>query len=249
MYLTKESVDRFNKLFVLSHDDIKQLTAKTNTIGKLIFMYDIKSHLIMLPTVLSQIIEEYCGQIILNYVLRYPYISEIKVRQIILSIESSTFKFIHDIECGSYDLTCTYIDTSIKIRCPNIHTKRSGGLDMNHDTHFLSVSHNDNIRSSHSLQDSEFNFGLFFDHITKTRHIFRKRWRNNNIFVNKKTKSKSKSIIRDESKKVICITHPNGDIIRVNIINKHNLYACIHIHELIFNLLRCAQQHFALKIK
>jgi hypothetical protein len=249
MYITKESINRFNAMFVLSQNDIKQLTDETFIQGEFVIMYDVKSYLIMLPKVLSQIIEDYCEHIIINYTFRYPLIYGTNVIQIILSISSDEFKFNHDIECGSYDLknnlTYTYTDINTKIRCPNIYNKR---LSHYKARQFLkeyvhssySFSYNDNIQSNSQLQESQFDFGLLLDHIANTKKSFWKRWFSKSTFVDTKTDV----LIYNKSDNIMCIKFPSGEVIEINIINQYNLDMCIQINKMIFDLLRSVQLYF-----
>jgi hypothetical protein len=250
MQIKKDSIDKFISHFILSQDDIKQLRNHTIKQGQLVIMYNVINQLTMFPKVLSHIIEEYCADYI-DYTLKYPLIPGINVRRIILSINCDEYKFNHDIYCGTYDManetSRAYIDTSLRIRCPHIHTKRSLHKDiisfMGSYTSVHSDSYNDNILSRGILLDSQFDFGLLLDHIANTKKSFWKRWFSKSTFVNTKTDV----LIYNKSDNIMRIKFPSGEVIEINIINQYNLDMCIQINKMIFDLLQRAQLKYPAK--
>lgn len=249
MYVVKDSVEKFSKQFMLSRDDIKQLTNGTTKTGNLVITYNVSSYL-TLPTVLSHIIEEYCVDNI-EYTLRYPLIQMINVRKIILSINSNEYKFNHDIDCGVYDLESNlpniYVDYGLKILCPRMYTKSLVQTKTSYIGCTLlinSKSYNDNIKSSLPLQNSDFNFGSLFDHIINTTESLSEQLISEFKFVNTETKS----TIHSESNS-INVTRPDGAVIKIDIIDQDKLNVCINIHKELFDLLRDIQSQNCLTLK
>lgn len=252
MYITRDSINKFVTQFMLSYDNVQLLTDETVYHGDFMITRDITSYLIpIFPKVLINIIQEYFVDRI-DYTLRYPYFHGYDIRRIILSISSDDYQFNHDICCGIYDMSAhpsrIYIDTSLRILCPHKHVERSTGTELisftNRHVHIRSNSYNNNIKSDSPLRNTKFDFGVLLDHIVNTKKPFWKRWFSKPIFVSKNAVTEYDSAIYNVSDIIMYITHSDGEVIVVSIINKHNLNMCIDIHKNIFDLLKNIQQTY-----
>jgi hypothetical protein len=248
MLITKESIDRFAKQFILPRHIIDQFTPNTIQYGTFEIVRDINIiDLIvpMLPKVIFHIINDYYDndRITLNYELTYPYYYDGFI-PIMLSINCDEYKFNHDICIGRYNMCNdpdrTYVDMIPVMLCPHIHTSRISNKDIvwvrNHFKHIRSKSYNDNIMSNVPSENIyRFNFISLFEHIVNAIKP---------IFVSEDYMKKCKSTIRNISDKVIRITHPDGKTIDITIINENNLNVCISIHMALYDLLKNVQQRY-----